>query len=180
MSFYRRKTTKPNPKLGQPLTFIEAKRKLMDFVARRDHTEKELRTKLATRTSSEIVEQTITWAREQNWLASPEKLKNQFAEQLSRRGKGIRKINQKLKDLGLEGVKSDKENEYEKAKKLVLAKWDADDFKGLAFKDSQKLKAKIMRYLITRGYESDIVSKILNNELKKSSNHGDEIYDEEF
>lgn len=180
MPFYRRKTNRPNPALGKTLTLADAKRKLMDLVARRDHTEKELRTKLATRTTADIVEQTLTWAREQNWLASPEKLKNQFAEQLSRRGKGIRKINQKLKDLGLESVKSDKDSEYEKAKKLVFAKWDSSDFKGLGFKEAQKLKAKIMRFLITRGYESDIVSKILNTDLKKTSAHEDEIYDEEF
>lgn len=152
-------------------------------MAKRDHTEKELRKKLLLRCDPEIVEQTMVWAKEQNWLSAPEKLKTQFAEQLSRRGKGVRKINQKLKELGLESIKSDKDNELIKAKKLVNAKWSAVDFKGLDFKESQKLKAKIMRYLVTRGYESDVVSSILKTEFKKSSvatEDEDVNYDEEF
>lgn len=165
------------------LSLAQAKKKLMDFVAKRDHTEKELRTKLLLRCDPEIVEQTLIWAKEQNWLSAPEKLKTQFAEQLSRRGKGVRKINQKLKELGLDSVKIDKEDELAKARKLVLGKWSVADFKGLDYKESQKLKAKIMRYLVTRGYESDVVSTILKNEFKKSSadlEDEDVNYDEEF
>ncbi|MCC2677614.1 MAG: regulatory protein RecX [Pseudobdellovibrio sp.] len=184
MSFYGRKRKPYNKENStfkrEPLTLSEAKKKLMDLVARRDHSEKELRKKLAQRCEPEVVEQTIKWAGEQNWLASPEKLKTQFAEQLSRRGKGIRKINQKLKELGLESVKAEAETELEKAKKLVLSKWSPRDFKGLDFKESQKLKAKIMRYLITRGYESHVVSSILKNDLKYSSANEEEIYDDEF
>lgn len=166
------------------MTLSEAKKKLMDLVARRDHTEKELRKKLATKCDPEIVNQTIQWAHEQKWLASPEKLKMQFAEQLSRRGKGVRKINQKLKELGLDSIKANAEDELEKARKLVLTKWSAKDFKGLDFKESQKLKAKVMRFLATRGFESPIISSILKNDLKNSANNEvqneEEIYDEEF
>lgn len=163
-----------------PLTLAEAKRKLMDLVARRDHSEKELRKKLALRCEPEVVEQTLSWALEQNWLAAPEKLTQQFAEQLGRRGKGIRKINQKLKELGLAGVKADRETELEKARRLVGAKWSARDFAGLDFKESQKLKAKIMRFLATRGYESDVISSILKNDFKRTSNDEEMNYDDEF
>jgi regulatory protein len=180
MSFYRRKSTSRKPDEASSLTLQEAKKKLMDLVARRDHTEKELRKKLALRCTPEIVEQTIQWAGAQNWLASPEKLKEQFAAQLSRRGKGIRKINQKLQEIGLEKVKADQDEELEKAKKLALAKWNAKDFKGLDFKESQKLRAKITRYLATRGYESQIIQSILKNDLKYSHSSEEDNYDEEF
>ncbi|MEK6627010.1 MAG: regulatory protein RecX [Bdellovibrionota bacterium] len=167
------------------LTLSEAKKKLMDLVARRDHTEKELRKKLLLRCEADVVEKTLLWAQEQNWLTSPEKLKTQFAEQLGKRGKGIRKINQKLKELGLETVKSDKDSEIEKAKKLVLAKWSPDDFSGLDYKESQKLKARIMRFLVTRGYEFDVVSLVLKNlteksEFKKIAHSEEDNYDDEF
>src|SRR4051812_45717141 len=106
MSFYRRRFSSQKPDSATSLSLQEAKKRLMDYVAKRDHTEKELRKKLALRCTPEIVEQTIAWAAAQNWLASPEKLKEQFAAQLSRRGKGIRKINQKLQEVGLEKVKA--------------------------------------------------------------------------
>lgn len=176
MTFSRRNPYQDLPRLG----LSDAKKKIMDFVARRDHSEKELRTKLSLRCEPEIVDQAIAWAKEQNWLAKPEVLKEKFAEQLSRRGKGIRKINQKLKELGLSSVKADKENEFEKAKRLVLNKWSEKDFRGLNFQESQKLKAKIMRYLITRGFESDIVSNILKNEFKAGAQEHDQPHDEEY
>lgn len=180
MNFSRR-----TPKIKSPLTLPEAKKKLMDFIARRDHTEKELRKKLSLRCEPDVVDKTLAWAQEQNWLAAPEKLKTQFAEQLGRRGKGIRKINQKLKELGLETVKPNKASELEKARKLVLAKWSSDDFVDLDFKEAQKLKAKIMRFLITRGYESDVIGLILKNlasksEFKKIARNEEDNYDEEF
>lgn len=174
MSFAR-KTLKNST----PLTLVEAKRKLMDLVARRDHSVKELRQKLLQRCEPEIVDQVLQWAEQQNWLAPPEKIKNQIAEQLSRRGKGIRKINQKLKELGLDSVRADLEDEFEKAKRLVGAKWTTTDFKGLDFKEAQKLKAKVMRFLAARGFESAVISKILKTELKTISSSED-AYDEEF
>ncbi len=176
MTFSRR-----NPYQDLPqLSLSDAKKKIMDFVARRDHSEKELRKKLSLRCEPEVVDQAIEWAKEQNWLAKPEVLSEKFAEQLSRRGKGIRKINQKLKDLGLGAVKADKDAELEKAKRLVLNKWSSEDFRGLSFQESQKLKAKIMRYLIARGYESDVVSNILNNEFKAGAHENDQSHDEEY
>lgn len=173
MTFAKRR----NPYQDLPqLTLADAKKKIMDLVARRDHSEKELRTKLSLRCEPAIVQQAIEWATEQNWLAKPEVLTQKFAEQLGRRGKGIRKINQKLKELGLSNVKADQETELEKAKKLVGNKWSFKDFHGLNFQQSQKLKAKIMRYLITRGFESDIVSHILKNEFKAGALSHDEEY----
>ncbi len=172
MSFYQRAQKRTSGQSAAPLTLSDAKKKLMDFIARRDHSEKELRQKLSLRCAAEVVEKTLAWAQAQKWLTPPEKLKTQFAAQLARRGKGILKINQKLKELGLETVKSEQSAELEKAKKLVLAKWSTADFKGLAYKDAQKLKARIMRFLAARGYESNIISLILSlilkNEFKKS------------
>lgn len=167
-------------KIKSPLTLSEAKKKLMDYVARRDHSEKELRTKLSNKCTADIIDQTLAWAKEQNWLSSSEKLQKQFSEQLSRRGKGVRKINQKLKELGLDAIKPVRDIEIEKARSLATAKWSYKDFENLDFKESQKLKAKIMRFLSARGYESDIISHILKTEFKKSSDNGEVYYDEEL
>ncbi len=154
----------------------DAKKKIMDYVARRDHSEKELRKKLATRCEPDVINAAITWAQEQNWLAAPEVLTERMAGQLHRRGHGIRRINQKLKEKGLHSVSGNSDDELEKAKRLVLNKWSSENFRGLDFKESQKLKAKIMRFLMTRGYESHIINQILKTEFKI----GAPAYDEEF
>lgn len=161
------------------LTLQQAKKKLMDLVARRDHSLKELRQKLSQHCDRETVEKTLQWAEEQNWLAPPQKLQTQVSEQLARRGQGIRRINQKLKSLGLESIKSTLDEELARAQQLVRNKWTARDFQNLDFKETQKLKAKIMRFLATRGYESGIIGTILKTEFKHSANHEEDIYDDQ-
>ena len=148
----------------------------MDLVAQRDHSEKELRKKLSSRCETDVVESTMAWAIEQNWLAKPEQLQSEFAQKLNRKGKGIHKINQKLQDLGLNMVKADPEEELAKARKLALTKWSAEDFDGLDLSEKQKLQAKILRFLASRGFEISVINQILKNEFKKSG----DLYDEEF
>lgn len=179
MSFGRRQPRKPYDPNNPPkkwMTLLHAKKRIMDYVAKRDHSEKELRTKLKPYCEPELIDQAIIWATEQNWLAAPEVLKQKFADQLHRRGKGIRSINQKLKAKGLPSTKSDFETEIVKARKLVFAKWSASDFNGLDFKEAQKLKAKIMRFLIARGFETDVVGQILKKELNAKGNSHDEEF----
>lgn len=181
MPFQRKNPkTPPTAKAAQNLTLNAAKRKLMDLVASRDHSEKELRTKLQALADECTVEETLQWAQKQNWLASSEKLKENWVEKLSRKSKGVRQINQKLEALGLESIKADPEDELNKARRLALTKWSADDFQGLSLHEAQKLKAQIMRYLAARGYESNVIHQILRNDFKYSSVSEEEIYDEEF
>lgn len=161
------------------LTLQQAKKKLMDLVARRDHSVKELRQKLSLRCDPETVEKTLQWAQEQHWLAPPERLQSQVSQQLARRGQGIRRINQKLKSLGLDSTVGNSDEELNRAQQLVRAKWSYENFKHLDFKEAQKLRAKIMRFLATRGYESSTISLILKNEFKQPETSEEEIYDDQ-
>lgn len=158
------------------LSLNEAKKKIMDLVARRDHSELEIKKKLAPRCEDTILQEALDWAKNQNWLSSTEKLTAQFARQLDRRGKGIRQINKKLTEKGLNTIKPDFDNEYDKAQRLTLLKWERNSFQDLDFEQAQKLKGKIIRYLLARGFENSIVSKILKNEFRSAQNiHEDEI-----
>lgn len=158
------------------LNLTQAKRKIMDLIARRDHTEKELRKKLSLRCESDTVEQAIEWAKEQNWLAKPEHIQERVVQMLHNKGKGHRLINHKLRELGLKTIATDADLELQKAKKLVKAKWSREDFKNLDYKEKQKLTAKIVRFLVSRGFDSSVISKV----LKKDLTDKDLNYDEEF
>lgn len=158
------------------LGLTEAKKKIMDMVARRDHSEKEIRQKLSLHCENEIVEQALIWAQQKNWLASPESLKEKLADQLNKRGQGTHKINQKLVQMGLPSVQADPKLEFEKAKKLALAKWSSAVFQALEDHEAQKLQAKMIRFLSARGFTCDIISSVLKNEFKA----GAISYDEEY
>lgn len=157
------------------LSLTQAKRKIMDLVARRDHTETELRKKLSLRCELTIIEQAIQWAKDQNWLAKPELIQERVVQHLHNKGKGQRVINHKLRELGLEAVKTDPNLELSKAIKLVTTKWKIENLVDLEYSERQKLTGKIIRFLSSRGFDSSVTSKIISKVFKK-----DLSYDEEF
>lgn len=151
----------------------------MDLLARRDYSQKEIATRLNALCEPEVVTHALDWAREQNWLPSDEKVQEQIVKALGRRKKGQRAINQKLKQMNLEPVVIQPEIELEHAYEAVQAKWTPDALSELDFKQSQKERARVMRYLVSRGFGGDIVQKVLKNYFKVQANDED-IYDEEL
>ncbi|MDG0817046.1 regulatory protein RecX [Bdellovibrio svalbardensis] len=141
-----------------------AKRKVMDLIARRDHSEKELRKKLREKFSDEedgmeAVEEAIAYAKDNNWLGDPVNLAHRLADMLHRRNKGIYYINNYLKEKGLPAVETDRALELEKALAIVKNKYDEDyDF-------TREDKARVGRLLASRGFDSETVRKVLYEKL---------------
>lgn len=133
-----------------------ARNKLMDLLARRDHSEKELRTKLKQRDfTSEEIEQAISDARERKWLATPAEIGAKYADSLHGKNKGIHYINHHLQAKGLPTIPMDSDLELEKARRLVENKFSAAD--GL----SKTELAKVGRFLVSRGFDAETVRKIV-------------------
>ena len=147
------KTPVKNKKRPQPT----AHNKLMDLLSIRDHSEKELRTKLHQRKfNDEDIERAILNARERNWLAAPEEIALKFANSLHNKNKGIHYINQHLQVKGLPSISTDADLELEKASRLVENKFP--QFKNLA---TRLEKARVARFLAARGFDSSIIGKII-------------------
>ncbi|WP_374029622.1 regulatory protein RecX [Bdellovibrio bacteriovorus] len=141
-----------------------AKRKVMDLLARRDHSEKELRKKLREKFSDDelagdVVDEAIEFAKDNNWLGDPADLAHRMAEMLHRRNKGIHYINNYLREKGLPAVESDRDLELEKALSIVKNKYDEDH------KFSREDKAKVGRLLASRGFDSETVRKVIYEKL---------------
>jgi len=170
---------------------LYAKKKVMDLVALRDHSEKELRTKLreyfrrnlqyrkrlAQKQHREFTEDTeenqreiqaaiegaIDFAKEQGWLGDPENLSRKMAQTLHRKNKGLGYINNYLKEKGLPPVGDDRDLELEKALALVKNKYS--DLSGLSFEEKRKEQARVARFLAARGFDSEIVRKVIYEKL---------------
>ena len=141
-----------------------AQLKVMDLLAVRTHTEKELRQKLATHFSAEefvdeIVEEAIGFAREKKYLEDPDTLAQRWAETLHRRNKGIEFINSYLEQKGLPSVPMNSQQEYEKALLVIKEKYNDDH------KFSEEEKGRIGRMLTSRGFDSETVRKVLHEKL---------------
>lgn len=149
-----------------PLTLQQAKRKIMGLMARRDHSAKEIQDKLKRRADPDVVKQALAWANEQNWLPSEEKMQEQVARAMSIRKKGQNALNLKLKQMGLKPVRLNADDELEIAVRALESRFKSDILKGLDFKTFQKEKARVMRFLLSKGFSSDIIQKAVKTYFK--------------
>jgi regulatory protein len=155
-----------------------AKNKLMDLIAVRDHSELELRRKLKAAlvrakysvdvTDVQIlaaVENALQFARGKGWLQAPVDLAEKTAMALHRRGKGILYINAYLSEKGLPAIDSDVDLELDKAQALVeTMKLKTFDFLKLPADEKNKLRTRWSRQLASRGYDEEIVRKVIYEE----------------
>lgn len=167
------------------LTLAQGRYRVMEMFASRDHTLKEIEKKLKKRLEPELMQQLLAWVSLQSWFPTDEKMQEQVVRALGRRKKGQNYINQKLKQVGLKTVKILPEVELEKALELLKVKWDKTEFAGLPFKELQKQKAKVIRFLAGRGFNLSTASQAYNSYFKtgKLSADAEETkldYDEEF
>jgi regulatory protein len=139
---------------------MNAKEKIIDYLQRRDHSEKELRLKLKKfdYTNDEI-EAAFIWVKERNYLINPLELSKRHTERLQRQKKGRKYIQQYLQQKGLPPcpIDSDSElhNAIELAKQIVTKNGTLD----------RKLREKIGRKLLSRGFTPDIVRKVIYEKL---------------
>jgi regulatory protein len=138
---------------------MSARKKMMDYLGHREHSEKELRDKLEGKFAQDEIDQAIQYGKEQGWipdaLESAQALSEKTAETLRRKGKGTLYINNYLREKGLPEVSVNDDEELEKARLLVENKFS--DLKEM----DPKEKAKVGRFLISRGFNTDIVRKVV-------------------
>lgn len=137
------------------------------FLSRREHSQQELRKKLLPYADSEQeLDDLLVKLEKQNWLSD-----QRFAEGLARRKSeryGSLKIVEELKQNGVDQetvsrLKNDlKESDAQRAHDLWQKKFD-----GVSPVD-QKDRAKQMRYLASKGFPLDQVSKIITGRYMPS------------
>ena len=137
-----------------------ARNKMMDLLAMRDHSEKELRAKLRKKEfSAEQIDQAIAYAKTHGWLPDTHdqqaKLARQFADVLGKKYKGIHFINGYLKQKGLPPVPKDEREELAKAQYLIKRKLT----KGTNKSKNDLIKAS--RFLQARGFDSSTIRMAL-------------------
>ncbi len=141
---------------------ITVRKKMMDLMAVRDHSEQELRAKLEQKfhgadDASEAIEAAIEYAQQNNWLGNPAALSEKTAEELHRKHKGILFINNYLEQKCLPPVLTDDDLELEKALHLVKNKYREEDLKYEA--------DRIARFLTSRGFDTETVRKVIYEKL---------------
>ena len=137
-----------------------ALQRMMTLLARRDHSERELRQKLRRYHETSDVNQAIQYATDRGWLRPAEELSKIFAEQLDRQKKSSRMINHRLRQKGLPSRPVETEAELEKARQLI-----DNRLARLARPVDSALRKKLGRFLLGRGFAPGIVRKVIYEKL---------------
>lgn len=151
-------TTNIKNKLGKKKSDKKksALEKIVDYLSVRDHSEKEIRDKLATKEfDPDEIDDGLELAQEQGLIVEPTKLSENVSEQLNRKQKGILYINQYLESKGLPSVHPNWDLETEKAKELTLKRLNKNPPYTI------EEKQDIYRYLTNRGYADQTINTVI-------------------
>ena len=140
----------------------QARNSLANYLARRDHSELELRQKLKRRYAADLIEQVITEAQERGWICPPDELALRVAQQLNRKKKGYLYIAKYLKQRGLPPPQADHDTEVDKAIDLIHTLVPEAGTCALTFEQKQKAYRQLQR----RGFEDPIIREALHRPSK--------------
>lgn len=144
------------------------KKKMMDLLSRRDHSESELRTKLQQKFAAQVesledlndaIDAALAAGVKNKWMSAPEELAQKIAEGLHQKNKGIEYINAYLEEKSLPAIQADSELELEKALAIVKNKYEEN------YSFSPADHAKIGQMLSSRGFDPETVRKVIHEKL---------------
>ena len=129
--------------------------KLVDYLARRDHSTKELRQKLQSKFTNEAIESAIAEAHQRKYILPPDELAEKVYESLNRKNKGFLYILNYLQQKGLPAVEKDADLEVQKAQAVMETKLCQQQ--TLTYKDRPKLE----RTLKNRGFDLETIKTVI-------------------
>jgi len=138
---------------------MTARERLLDLLALRDYSERELREKLAGNFPDGEIAEAIAHALENRWIPEGREHARRLADEMHRKFKGLLAINHALEEKGLPPVAADDERELEKALRLAQTKRSGETSPD----DAER--ARIGRFLLGRGFEPSIVEKVIYEKL---------------
>lgn len=142
-----------NKKIDSSDNLALALAKLAQLLSQRDHSEKELKQKLAVHFQLETLEKAIEWAKDNRWLAKENELAEKVAQILGRKKKGQLYIQNHLRRKGLPQVAFDRDQEMNNARDLLARKFGNE----INFETKQRA----YRFLAHRGFEDYIIREVL-------------------
>ena len=134
--------------------------RIMGFLARRDHSEKELVEKLKSHYPLDDIERAIAEMKDRGWILPPRELSQKVCESLNRKNKSHLFIRHFLKKKGLPTIPKDEDMELQKARAVLTRHlWKRDGTK----------KGQAVSLLRNRGFDTETIGKVLHETLGSSS-----------
>ncbi len=131
----------------------------MQYMAIRDHSEKELIKKLKKNFTDVAWQYALELMKTNNWLPEPEILAQRVTDTLHRKKKGHLYIKKYLNERGLKETARNSEIEIEKAQRILEKRFPKVEDRPQS--DILKIRQKMMRFLASRGFDGETVRKVV-------------------
>ena len=136
--------------------YVRALDSLTRYLAQRDHSRHELKTKLSRRFENDLVELLIREAEERGWLLDEAAIAERLVLSLERKLKSRRYIEEQLRKRRLPVPPSDHEAESERARAVAERKFGS--VHGLKYEE----KIKVIRFLKYRGFNDHAIQQVFH------------------
>ena len=143
-----------------PEEFDKCKTKVMTYILYKKRTESEVRKKFCSVMEEEILDDIIEYVKEAGYINDQEYIKKLVQEYMNLKEMSIREIKLKLYQ---KGIYADEINDYIDENREMLEEYELNSARKV-FDKKKNLndKQKIIKYLLNRGFDPDILSKIEN------------------
>ena len=143
-----------------PEEFDKYKTKVMTYILYKKRTESEVRKKFCSVIEEEILDDIIEYVKEAGYINDQEYIKKLVQEYMNIKEMSIRELKLKLYQ---KGIYADEINDYINENREMLEEYELNSARKV-FDKKKNLndKQKITRYLLNRGFDPDILSKIEN------------------
>ena len=141
-----------------PEEFDKYKTKVMTYILYKKRTESEVRRKFCSVIEKEMLDDIIEYVKETGYINDKEYIKKLVQEYMNLKEMSIRELKNKLYQ---KGIYADEINEYIDENREMLEEYELDSAK-IIFNKKKNLndKEKITRYLLNKGFDPDILSKL--------------------
>lgn len=136
--------------------------KIADYLARRDHSVKEIEEKLAQKKiyDPEKIKEALQKAIDQKWFLPDDELAEKVARAMTLKSKSHYFILNYLREKGLPAVEFSEESEIMAIRKCLIKKFK--NHQNLSYEDKQKA----MRLLSSRGFHRETCYKVLDQNFE--------------
>ncbi len=144
-----------------PEEFDEKKTKVMKYILYKKRTESEVRKKFCHDMDEDMLEDIIEYVKEAGYINDQEYLQKLIKEYMALKSMSIREIKNKVYG---KGIYADQIEDYISENRETLEEYELNSAKKLAEKKCGAEPEKLKAYLINKGFDTDTVNKVLNEE----------------
>ncbi len=141
-----------------PEEFDKYKTKVMTYILYKKRTESEVRKKFCSTIEEDILDDIIEYVKEVGYIDDQKYIQKLVQEYMNLKEMSIREIKSKLYQ---KGIYADDINDYLDENREMLEEYELESAKRIFEKrKNSKDQEKTTKYLLNRGFDPDIISKI--------------------